>query len=125
MIDVGNLIQLFNNVIGWLKSARDEQAQEEEHYRHALLSVYLAANETKAYLAMMKRRKYPDRERERNLSRLWSEAAVELRKVDPDLARRCLLTGDYWADPTAWSEQALGEARITLKELYERARELL
>lgn len=125
MIDVGNLIQLFHNVIGWLKSARDAQVQDEAHYRRALLSVYLAANETKAYLATMKRRKSPDRERERNLSRLWSEAAVELRKLEPDLARRCLLTGDYWADPTEWSEQALQEARITLKEVYERARELL
>ncbi len=125
MIDAGTLMRLFDNVLGWLKSARDERAKNEERYRRALLSVYLAANETKAYLATMKRRKHPDHDRERNLSRLWSEAAVDLRKVDPDLAKRCLLTGDYWADPTAWSEPALQEARITLKELYERARELL
>lgn len=125
MIDVGNLIQLFHTVIGWLKSAREDRVQDEERHRRALLSVYLAANETKAYLATMKRRKHPDRDRERTLSRLWSEAAVDLRKVDPDLARRCLLSGDYWADPTEWSEEALEEARITLRELYDRARALL
>jgi len=125
MIEVGQLINLFGHVIGWLKTARDVKASDKEEYKKALLTLYLAANETRIYIATLKRRKRPDRDREARLSRLWSEAAVELREIDPDLAKRCLLKGEYWADPTRWTDQQIADARISLKELFDRARELL
>lgn len=125
MIEINQLVSVFQHVITWLKLASDEKQRHSEDYKKALLSVYFAANETKIYVATVKRRHKPDTRREAELSRLWTQAAVEIRELGPVLAQKCLLRGDYWADPTAWTEQELEQAKISLKEIFERSRGLL
>lgn len=125
MIEAGQLVRLFTDLLAWLKRHGEARERDRERFHRALLSVYLAANETKAYLATLRRRRGPDHERERALSRMWSEAAVALQEFDPELADRSLLEGHYWADPTEWSDAELERARESLKALFSKARELL
>lgn len=125
MIEVGQLISVFDHLINWLKTAGEGRRQNREEYKKALLIIYMAANETKSYIASLKRRKNPDLERERKLSQLWREASVELREIDRDFAQRCLLKSDYWADPTSWSNEDIDNARISINEVFNRAKELL
>lgn len=125
MIELTQLVSVFQHIISWLKLANDEKQKDREDYKKALLSVYLAANETKLYVATLKRRKKADIKRQAELSRLWTQAAVEIRELDAALAQKCLLRGDYWADPTEWTQEELESARISLKEIFERSRELL
>lgn len=70
-------------------------------------------------------RRPPRAEAEARLSRLWMRAAVKLRKIDPELARRCELKGEYWAAPEDWSEARLRRARIAIQQVCRSARELL
>lgn len=125
MIELNQLVAVFQHIITWLKLATDEKKRSNEDYKKALLSVYFAANETKTYMATVKRRKKPDARREAELSRMWTQAAVEIRELDAELAKKCLLRGDYWADPTAWTQDELDQAKISLKEIFDRSRELL
>ncbi len=42
-----------------------------------------------------------------------------------DLADRCFLKGDYWANPDIWSDQEIREARIEIDRVFKEARALL
>lgn len=125
MIEVGQLVKVVLDIFKWLSHYGEGRVRDRAALKQALLKVYLAANETRAYLATLKRRKEADRDRERMLSRLWSEAAVELSEIHPGLADRSLLEGHYWADPTDWSDTDLQRARDAVKSVFEEARGLL
>lgn len=122
MIELAQLTNVFTNVINWLKTVEE---QREKRFKKALHAIYFAANETRAYVTTLKRRKKPDRERECALSHLWSDAAIELRRIDPSLADTCILKSEYWSDPTDWSHNEIDSARISLKEIFKMCRELL
>lgn len=125
MVEVNQLIAIFNSLFNWLKAAADKRGQMDVDFKKALLAVYIASNETKSYISGLKLRKKPDRTREATLSRLWSEAAVELRQIDKKLADKCLLQGDYLAQATSWSDEEVDRARHSINDLFNHARKLL
>ena len=125
MITLTNLIAVFNSIATWLKTLGSFSEKQEARYKAALRALYLAANETKAYVATLKRRKNPDQDRELRLSKLWVDAAIELRKINKALAKKCILKAEYWADPTAWSDKQIDNTRDSLKEIYNECRKLL
>jgi hypothetical protein len=120
------LISLFNQLREWLNRSDTRSAREDTDMRAALKSVYVAAFETKAYLAAIEERgEAQNHETETKLSRLWADAAVDLRHIDQDLADRCLLKGDYWSNPNIWTQEQVDESRINVDKVYADARELL
>lgn len=125
MIEVNQLISLFDSIVHLLQAAADRYSRSSATYKRALLAVYVASSETKSYVMGLKQRKSPDREREAKLSRLWSEAAVELRHIDRDLADKCLLHSDFLAEAMQWSDSEIDQARNSIKDVFEQARELL
>ena len=70
---------------------RDERHRREDKADEALAAIYAAANETKLYIQKAQRSGKSDRQREEELSRLWTKAAVPIRNFDRDLADRCLM----------------------------------
>ena len=66
-----------------------------------------------------------DREQEKTISRLWRESAMALRAVDADLADRCLIKMDYWADPDAWSDEDIKRSKIGFDQVFRKARRLM
>ncbi|MCK4421405.1 hypothetical protein KAW18_04100 [candidate division WOR-3 bacterium] len=125
MIELAQLTSVFTNISNWLETVAELREKREKRFKKALHAIYFAANETRAYVATLKRRKKPNRERECALSHLWSDAAIELRKLDPLLADTCILKSEYWSDPTDWSHNEIDSARISLKEIFDMSRELL
>lgn len=125
MISASELFNVFGTVLDWLKTATNYRQTRDDRCDAALLAVYAAACETKSYVATLKTRRRQDQDRERQLSELWYKAAVKIRRINPDLARRCLLKSDYWADPTEWSEDKINEARISLRSIIDETRKLL
>ena len=125
MLSFSQVIQLFNSLFDWLKLAAGEKGRLDAETRAALLKVYVASNETKAYVTGLKLRKHADREREARLARLWTEAAVALRHLDRDLADKCLLQGDALAGSMNWSHAQIDDARNHINEVFQHARKLL
>ena len=108
-----------------LEYFRDERHRREDHADEALLAIYAAANETKLYIQDVQRtgKSKPDREEE--LSRLWTRAAVPIRRFNADLAERCLIKGDYWVNPSAWTVEQIAQFRIGLDDVFREAKKLL
>jgi hypothetical protein len=102
-----------------------ERHRREDRVDEALNAIYAAATETKLLLADLARRKRRDISREQAVARLWSKAAIPVRRFDPDLANRCLLKFEFWADPDGWHADEATKKRIAIDEVLDRARDLL
>lgn len=98
------------------KAARDDAA---------LRALLAAVNQTKRYLAAKTRGEAVNREREGDLVELWTEAAVQLRRTDPKLARKLQIKAEYWADPEQWTANEVRRASITIEEVAASARVLI
>jgi hypothetical protein len=104
---------------------RDERHRREDGVDQALLAIYVATNETKLYVERVRRTGVSVRATEEQLSRLWTKAAVPIRRFDRDLADRCLLKGEYWVNPSALTVEQINLFRLGLNEVFRDARELL
>src|SRR5205085_8937681 len=90
----------------------------------ALAALYGALNETKLYLERRDAGER-DRGREEQLSRLWSAAAIPLRRFNADLAARCLEKSDFWVAPKRWFDDDVHSKRIDIDLLSNGAHALL
>ena len=108
-------------VSGWL----DRRARLASRADAAVKAVLLAANETKLHLARARDRKKPDLDREQLLVRLWTDAAVAIRRSDPDLAMRLQMKAEYWANPRNWTRREVRAAGIEIDRIAGAARGLL
>lgn len=130
------LLKAADSVLGWFGLLRKEQLERSERERRAIKALYVALNETVLYFRRLDRphlarTRKEKKEFERNiqteeaLSRLWMEASVELRDINPVLAERCFLKGQYWADRDSWSEGDVRKTNITLAKVLEDAQALM
>src|SRR5262245_48836644 len=94
------LIGLLPALGGLLKDTTRQRKLQDERGRRVVESILRAVNETKLYVAAPSRGNARDGAREEKLSRRWTDAAAALHGIDDDLARRCMLKGEYWADPS-------------------------
>ena len=122
MVEAAIVISLVNQVRQWLGMLKAQDVSDKADYKAALKAIFFAAFETKAYLAPGRPQ---DPDTELQLSRLWAEAALELRPINFDLAERCLIKADYWADPSTWTPGQIDEARIGLDTIIDEAGRLL
>ncbi len=132
MFDIAILKNLSDSIGSWVDrfSRRDERIEERE--KVGLRALCLALNETRLYVAKLERAKSEtgnfegrDFGQEEKLSNLWTEAAPLLKRIDPDLAQRCLEKADYWTDPEDWSVQDIKNAGIGLERVHLETKKLL
>ena len=91
----------------------------------ALIAIYTAANETRAYIKALHRGQPPNEAREQRLARLWELASIPIRHFSEDLARRCELKGNYWRAPQEWPIGLVNDARIGLDQVFNETQKLL
>jgi len=137
MLDLSTILAALTQIRQWFESLRTHNTYRDERYQEALGSLYTALNETRIYIGWLDRGRYGkalsvnnppaqrNEETEAKLSRLWTTAALKLRNIDHELAERCMLKGDYWANPEAWSEDKIKRARIQIDSVFREARKLL
>lgn len=116
------ILDKFLNVLGLI---RDGKVKKDAQIDKALLALYAALSETKAYVACLEEGKPHDRQHEHKLAKMWHEASVPLRHIDPDLAERCFIKGSYWMERKSWTEARIKENRIALDQVFESTRDLL
>ena len=90
----------------------------------AVRAVLLALNETKAYITDWNAGTR-SRERELALIRLWTDAAVVVRRKDREFAQRLQLKAEYWTDPERWTQVDVERAGIQIERVAGMARSLL
>lgn len=112
-------------LIGLLGPIAQLQKDKREIADKALSAVSLALNETFIYYRDFEASQTMDREREAQLVRLWSAAAIPLRHIDPELASICEKKAEYWLDPQSWDNQSIRELGIGLESVRDRYREML
>jgi len=110
------------NVLGLL---RDGKVKRDEKIDISLHALYAALSETKAYTVSLKEGTQRNRDKENKLAKLWHEASVPLRDIEPELAQKCFLKGSYWLEPEAWDEAKIQENQIALDKVFEETKELL
>ncbi len=115
------LFDAISQIGDWL----DRGARRAEREDAAVKAVLLAVNETKLYIASLDRGEPHRREHERLLVQLWTDAAVAIRRSDPELAERLQMKAEYWADPENWTEHDIKSAAIGIETVATRARALL
>ena len=125
MISLSDLKSIFDSVLTMVKAMKENNKQNNEEYEVALLSIYAATTETKNYISSLGKRKNHAKEKERKLSELWIKAGVKLRNIDNDLAERCIIKADYWANPDEWTMADIKNSKITLNEIIKESRELI
>lgn len=125
MIEFTQILQAYNAIVDGIRALAGTRRRKSAAYEAALLRVYTAANESRSYIAGLKNRKQADAARETMIARLWSEAAVSLRKIDRKLADQCLVFGNTISESTRWSNAQVDAARKLVTEIFEQSRRLL
>jgi len=108
----------------WLERRRQAKQGQSEAQTKAVRSVLLAVSSTRAYLYDLRQGERQDRSREKELSRLWTDAAIDVRSVDQRLSSIAVVSSLGWADPDLQGDSKHGRIEDQL-ELIQRQCEWL
>jgi hypothetical protein len=92
---------------------------------NALRAISHALNETYLYYRDFRNGAARDLDREAELSRYWSRAAIPIRHIDKELASICEAKSDYWVNPEYWDNERIEEAGIELDNVRRQYRDML
>ncbi|QNN69421.1 hypothetical protein [Thermomonas carbonis] len=112
-------------LIGLLGPIAQLQKDKRELADNALRAVSQALNETFLYYRDFEASQAIDPQREAQLVRLWSAAAIPLRHIDAELAGVCEHKAEYWVNPRSWDHQKIEQFGIGLENVRERYRSML
>jgi hypothetical protein len=103
----------------------DADAKTRARWRLAVPQLQDAVLETQLYLTSHADGQPADRDAEKQLVRLWRDAATAFYTLDGRLAERLQLKAEYWTEPNAWTRQQIVDAGIALQHVAEHTRQLL
>jgi hypothetical protein len=120
------LWDLIKNASRWLTNlSRAKQTRKQESIL-ALRKVIIAARKTAVYVRQLndtQQRHYPT---EVELATLWTELSFALDDLNlPKLAKRCLINGKQWADPSSLDTHFLAKADVGLDRIEQLANQVL
>lgn len=110
----------------WLTNLRRAGDQRKQQSIKALRAVILAARNTGVYLRKLNDGARQDHAQEAKLSQMWTELSFVLKDLGLGaLAKRCDITGRYWADPAQFDREFLDRADVGLARMEQLARQLV
>jgi hypothetical protein len=120
------LWELVKHLRQWLVNLGRAGAQRKRESIEALRAVTLASRATRVYLRRVAETARADHAEEARLSQMWSELGFRLRDLGlAALAKRCDISGRYWADPAQFDGEFLERADVGLERMEQLARQLL
>ena len=122
---IGVIVTAIKAAYDILKDVRTRRRAEPESSQRALNALYAAATETAEYLDYLKDCDKQKRRRERQLSKLWRNAARTLEPFNEELASRLFLKADSWLNPDKWSDKDVKNARIKLSDIQREIRKMI
>jgi hypothetical protein len=116
---------LFEKVLDGIRSIRKGKKERTEKIDQALLALYAALGESRAYQTDIESGKRRNKKREFEIAKLWHIASIPLREIDPEFAGRCFIKGSYWMEPETWNKKLLQEKGVDFETALEETRKLL
>jgi len=120
------LWELVRHLGRWLANLRRAGEQRRRESVAALRRVTVTARATRAYLRKLRDTGQADHAHEAKLSQMWTELGFLLQDLGLHaLARRCDITGGYWADPAQFDREFLDKADIGLGRMERLAKQMV
>ena len=120
------LWELFRHLKAWLANLQRAGASRKRESIEALRGVVLAARLTQTYLRKLKDNNTRDHAEEGRLTHTWTELGFRLGDLGlTKLAKRCDVSGRYWADPKRFDADFMEKADVGLERMEQLARALI
>ena len=121
-----SLWALIRHLGQWLTNLRRAGNERKRQSIEALRAVIVAARHTGVYLRKLNGGAKQDHAQEAKLSQMWTELGFVLQDLGLGaLAKRCDITGRYWADPAQFEREFLEKADVGLARMEQLARQLV
>jgi len=121
-----NLWALIKHLKSWLTNLRRAGDERKRQSIEALRAVILAARNTGVYLRKLNDGVKQDHAQEAKLSQMWTELGFVLKDLGLGaLAKRCDISGRYWADPAQFDREFLDRADVGLARMEQLALQLV
>lgn len=117
--------EIISGLFGVVPSLLALPKERRELKDNALRSILVALDETYLYYRDIEKGKGRSEDRETLLARYWSAAAIPMRHIDRDLARRCDQKAEYWLNPDRYDSDTVSELGIGLESVRNAYRTLL
>ncbi|MDR5904870.1 hypothetical protein [Franzmannia qiaohouensis] len=124
-MEVEMLAQLIRYLYDFSKDFAKFRGRNRELADQALSALSLALSETRNYYRDIELGEEPNRSKEKELVRLWSEAAIPARHIDQELSFICSHKADFWVSPSKWKREEIIKAGIDLENVIARYRKML
>ncbi len=133
MFDLGIISSISKAANGWFESLGKRRNRLNEQEIEAIKAFYEAVNETRIYVNKLNKPDSSknndifqgDKVEEEKLSKLWTTASYKIHNFSKDLAKRCLIKGDYWTNPDDWSDNDVIKKRIEIDRMFADAQKLI
>jgi len=120
------LWELFRHLKSWLTNLQRAGDARKRESVEALRAVVIAARHTQTYLRRLRDHGKQDHAEEARLASMWTELGFRLGDLElTSLAKRCDISGRYWADPDQFEEDFLRKADIGLARMEQLARQMI
>ncbi len=120
-----SLWELFKHLRRWLANLNRAGRERKRASIDALRAVIVAARHTRAYVRRLDDGGAADHDSEARLAGMWTELGFRLRDLGLGrLAKRCDISGRYWADPGQFEPGFLHRADVGLERVEQLARQM-
>lgn len=120
------LRELFRHLRAWLTNLQRAGHERKRQSIDALRAVVVAARHTQVYLRKLRVDACQDHGEEAKLAGMWTELGFRLVDLQlTRLAKRCDITGRYWADSDQFDADFLRKADVGLQRMEQLARQMI
>lgn len=121
-MDLIDIIKALFSLVPNLLALPKEQRERKDA---ALRSIVIALDETYLYYRDQSKRYERNLDREAQLAKYWSAAAIPMRHVDLELAERCDCKAEYWLNPEIQTNESIENLNISLNSVRAAYRSLI
>lgn len=127
-VGIGGVVglgEIISGLFGVIPALLELPKERRERRDNALRAILVALDETYLYYREIEKGKGRNDDREALLVRYWSAAAIPMRHIDRDLARRCDQKSEFWLNPDRYEPDDVRELGIGLESVRNAYRTLL
>ena len=121
-MELAEIVKLLFGLVPNLLALPKEQRERKDA---ALRAIVIALDETYLYYRDQSKQRERDMDREAQLAKYWSAAAIPMRHVDAELAERCDFKAEYWLNPDTQTNEGIANLNISLDSVRAAYRALI